>query len=98
MTNIGVVAKIVAKQGEAENLLVELRRMVAPTRKEPGCLKYVLHKSSVNPSEFWFVEEWTSKDALDKHTQTPHYRELKQRTPEYVASSEVIVLDPIADG
>jgi quinol monooxygenase YgiN len=97
MTNIGVVAKIVAKQGKEQDLLAELCRMVAPTRKEPGCLKYVLHKSSANPSEFWFVEEWTSRDALDKHKQTPHYRELKQRIPDFIASSETIVLDPIVD-
>jgi quinol monooxygenase YgiN len=97
MTDIGVVAKIVAKQGKEQDLLAELRRMVEPTRKEPGCLKYVLHTSSTNPCEFWFVEEWTSRDALEKHTQTPHYRELKQRTPDFTASSEVVVLDPIAD-
>lgn len=97
MTQIGLLAKIVAKPGKEEDLLAELRRMIAPTRNEPGCLKYVLHKSSANASEFWFVEEWTSRDALDKHTQTPHYRELKQRTPDFIASSELILLDPIAD-
>jgi len=96
MSNIGVVAKFVAKPGKEQELLSELRSMVTPTRQEPGCIKYVLH-TAPNAGEFWFVEEWTSKEALEKHTQTPHYRELKQRAPEYTASSEVAVLDPIAD-
>jgi quinol monooxygenase YgiN len=97
MSNIGVVAKIVAQPGKEDVALQELRRMVAPTRKENGCIKYVLHRSKQNPSEFWFVEEWTSVDALDKHKQTPHYLHLIQQKANFAASGDVIVLEPIAD-
>ncbi len=39
MSNIGVVAKIVAQPGKEDVALQELRRMVEHTRKENGCLK-----------------------------------------------------------
>ncbi len=97
MSNIGVVAKIVAQPGKEDVALQELRRMVEPTRKENGCLKYVLHRSKQNPSEFWFVEEWTSIDALDKHKQTPHFLQLTEKKASFAASGEVIVLEPIGD-
>jgi len=95
MSNIGVVAKIVAKAGKEELALEELGKMVAPTLQEPGCLKYVLHRSMQNHGEFWFVEEWMSVEALDKHKLTPHYLNLGKQKANFAESGEVIVLEPI---
>lgn len=95
MSNIGVVARVVAKKGKEELALKELQKMVAPTLQEPGCIKYVLHSTIGNPSEFWFVEEWSSTEALDKHKQTQHYLELTQRKGEFAESGEIIVLAPV---
>lgn len=95
MSKIGVVAKIVAKPGMEKLALEELRKMVSPTLKEPGCIKYVLHRSLQNDGEFWFVEEWSSIEALDKHKQTPHYLNLGQRKSQFAQSGDVIVLEPL---
>jgi len=95
MSQIGVVAKIVAKAGKEKETLEELKRMIAPTRKEDGCIKYVLNRSTQDPAEYWFVEEWTSKDALDKHMRTPHFVELEKNLDELTEMVEVIVLEPL---
>lgn len=95
MSNIGVVARVVAQKGKEDLALKELQKMVAPTLKEDGCIKYVLHSTVGNPSEFWFVEEWTSIEALEKHKQTPHYLELTQRKSDFAESGEVVVLSPL---
>lgn len=95
MSQIGVVAKIVAKPGKEKETLEELQRMIAPTRKEPGCIKYVLHRSAENPAEYWFVEEWSSKAELDSHMQTPHFVSLEERVLELTESAEVVVLEPL---
>jgi quinol monooxygenase YgiN len=97
MSHIGVLAKVIAKPGKEQMALDELRRMIAPTRKEDGCLKYVLHRSTENPSEFWFVEEWSSMQALDNHKKTPHFIKLQELKDQFAASGGVIVLEPLAD-
>lgn len=95
MSQIGVVAKIVAKPGKEEETLEELKLMIAPTRKEPGCIRYILHRSAENPAEYWFVEEWTSKAMLDDQMKTPHFLNLEKRAQELTESAEVVVLEPL---
>jgi quinol monooxygenase YgiN len=95
MSYITLLAKVTAKAGDEARLLPELQAMLEPSRKEPGCLKYVLHRLPESPSVFWFVEEWKSKQALDEHTKTPHYLLFKERTAELVQNVELTLLEPI---
>lgn len=44
-----IVAKFIAKAGKAEQLHQALYALIAPTRKESGCLSYELHQSLDNP-------------------------------------------------
>jgi quinol monooxygenase YgiN len=49
--------------------------MLTPTRAEQGCRLYELYESN---NRGLFYEEWESQDALDRHTETPHYKQLAQ--------------------
>lgn len=73
-----VLAQLKAKAGEEEPVKEALTAMVAPTRKEEGCLCYNLHQSKSDPSEFMFYEQWASKAALDVHGKTPHMKAMQQ--------------------
>lgn len=95
MGYITLLAKVTAKPGAAEKLLPELQAMLEPSRKEPGCLKYVLHRLPEDQNTFWFVEEWKSREALDEHTKLPHYLRLKERTADLVHNSELTLLEPL---
>lgn len=95
MSYITLLAKLTAKPGAEERLLPELQAMLEPSRNEPGCLKYVLHRLPENPSVFWFVEEWKSEEALAEHNQTAHYARLKERTADLVENAELVLLQPI---
>ncbi len=66
-----VVAHMYAKPGKEEELRSLLLGLIAPTRKEPGCIKYELHGNQENPSEFAFIEEWTDGSALDAEAGIP---------------------------
>jgi quinol monooxygenase YgiN len=67
-----VVAEITARTGKEDELKRLLLGLVEPTRKEDGCVQYDLHQSTDTPARFVFYENWTSRDALDKHLQSPH--------------------------
>jgi quinol monooxygenase YgiN len=73
-----VLAQLKAKPGEEEAVKEALVAMVAPTRKEDGCICYNLHQSNSDKSQFMFYEQWASKSALDAHGKTAHMKAMQQ--------------------
>jgi quinol monooxygenase YgiN len=73
---ITVVATFQAKPGKEAELQKALISLVAPTRKEAGCLNYDLHVSPEDPGKCLFHENWTSKAALDAHLKNTHIQAL----------------------
>jgi quinol monooxygenase YgiN len=69
---VTVVARIAARPGREDRVREELRRLLAPTRAENGCLEYDLHESPGDPCEFMFHENWESAAALDRHLASAH--------------------------
>src|ERR1700761_8354692 len=79
MKNITVVATFAAKPGKEEELKKALLTLIAPTRKEAGCINYDLHQSPDEPGKFLFHENWTSKAHLDAHLKNTHIQVLLPR-------------------
>jgi quinol monooxygenase YgiN len=75
---IHVIAEAIAKVGKEEELHRTLHACVAPTRAEPGNRAYVLHQDLDNPAKFFFYETWVSREALNMHLTTPHFKALDQ--------------------
>jgi quinol monooxygenase YgiN len=69
---VHVVARIVAQRGKEKDLESVLRELVAPTRKEKGCVSYRLLVNPKDAADFTLVEEWASDAAIDQHVGTPH--------------------------
>lgn len=67
-----VIATIRVKAGSELRAREILSALVAPTRKEKGCINYDLHQRKDNPRVFVFYENWSSDAALDAHLKTPH--------------------------
>jgi len=94
---ITVVATFQAKSGKEAELQKALVSLVAPTRKEAGCLNYDLHISPDNPAKFLFHENWTSKAALDDHLKNTHVQVLLPRLNELaVGMPEIKIWEKIA--
>jgi quinol monooxygenase YgiN len=53
--------------GGEDELGSELRALVAPTRQEPGCLAYELHRDPKEPQKFMFYEKFKDQDAFTAH-------------------------------
>jgi quinol monooxygenase YgiN len=79
---ITVVATFQARPGRETELKEALTSLVAPTRKEAGCLNYDLHASPEDPAKFLFHENWTSQAQLDAHLKSAHIAALLPRVDE----------------
>ncbi len=89
---VTVVAYLRARPGKAEALRRELLGLLGPTRAEDGCLNYDLHVSQDAPGTFMFHENWTSKEHLDRHLESPHLTALKAKLDDLVVGPPEILL------
>jgi quinol monooxygenase YgiN len=85
-----VTLNVVLRPREGQDLLLEaeLRALIAPTRKEEGCLAYDLHRSADPPSAFLLHEIWVNRDAHTAHTKTPHFLRWNARKDALLATRE----------
>src|SRR5271155_4091562 len=70
---VTLVVHLRPRDGQELLLEAELRALVAPTRKEEGCLVYELHRSADAPGAFLFHEVWATREAHTAHTRTDHF-------------------------
>lgn len=75
-----LIAELKALPGQEEAVKNALIAMVAPTRKENGCLCYNLHQSKKDPGTFVFYEQWANQSALDVHGKSAHMRAMRSAT------------------
>ncbi|MDD4088132.1 MAG: putative quinol monooxygenase [Tissierellia bacterium] len=88
---IKVVAKACYYEGKAEEAIKLYEELVEKTRKEDGCISYSLFRDIEDDSILTMIEEWESKDALDKHFKTEHFTRLVPIIGKFRKSSEVNV-------
>jgi len=89
---VTVVAQLKAKPGLEQRLKAELLAMLAPSRKDPGCINYDLHVAPDHPGKFMFHENWQSKQHLDDHLATPHLKAFFAKAGELLAEPAQIAL------
>ena len=96
MSNVNVVATIVAKKGHEQDVETQLLGLVAPSRQDPGCLSYNLHQSLDDPAVFVFYETWESAALLEEHGKSKHLLAWRDKAPHLTASFDVKLLKKIA--
>jgi len=96
MSQVAVAATITAKPGCEPRVEELLRGLVAPSRKDRGCIRYVLHRSLDDPRIFVFLEAWESRALLQAHLETPHIVEWRAEAPDLVEGMDVKVLEELA--
>ena len=99
MSELTVVARAKAKPGCEAEFERELRAVVGPTHKEPGCLRYALHRSVEDRATFVVIERWASKEALDQHFAAPYVQALLKKVTELLtAPPEIAVFELLPIG
>lgn len=69
---VRVLAFLKAKPGRREELEELLKTVVENTRKEPGNIAYVMHRSTKDTDELMFDEIWADMKSLEDHLKMPH--------------------------
>jgi len=83
--HVTVIARLVARPGQENTLAEALLSVSAPTKKEAGCLEYVVHSSKKDPKELIIYETWASEGALAAHHKMPYMGELMKKMPDLLA-------------
>lgn len=73
MSEVIVIATIIAKENATNTVKTELLKLVEATRKEQGCNSYLLHCDKNAPATFVFYENWASAEHLQSHMETDHF-------------------------
>ena len=83
---ITVVAHIKSKPETIDGTRELLTSLILPTRIEEGCVTYKLYQNEADPTDFAFVEEWTSNEDLDAHLASDHLKMAGVRGAELFAA------------
>ena len=74
---IVLIAQHYAKEGNGDTVEAILREMSAYCNSdlEPGCLMYIVNRSTENPNHFLIYEQYVDQDALTAHAETAMFKE-----------------------
>jgi len=70
---ICVAVTYVIRAGREEEAIPLFCELGAPTRAEPGCRMYLVHRSPTDPRRFFLYEQYDDPAALDAHRASPHF-------------------------
>ena len=84
-------------EGIEQELLNELLSTTAPTRAEPGNLRYDLYESPTNPNYFMRFEVWRNPQALEDHKLTPHLKASFERRKNKGWMTEITTWKRVSD-
>ena len=79
---IAVVVKEKVKEGQLGAFVEYMAEMIKLTKQEDGCVAYDLYEAIDGTGEVVMLEIWESKEALDKHMASEHFKK-------YVPGGEV---------
>lgn len=93
---IGVIAKLPIKDGYVEQVISVFKELMVHVAKEEGCLYYTLNVEKKQPNTLIVMERYRDKEALQVHSQTPHFQEffakiggLLDGNPEIITLKEI---------
>lgn len=93
-----LVAILRARAGFEDELGRRLASLIAPTRREPGCTEYVLHRSQTDAAVWVLYEGWRSKADLERHFSMPYLREFLADAPGMLSEDMTLhYLDQLGD-
>jgi quinol monooxygenase YgiN len=95
--NVKIIAVLTARPGKAEALKALLETMLAPSRAEPGNLRYDLWQDQAEPTRFVLDELYTGSAAITAHRASPHFQNYLGRIND-LAERTALTLDPVNAG
>jgi quinol monooxygenase YgiN len=91
---VKIIAILDARPGKAEALRDLLDGMIAPSRAEPGNLRYDLWADPAQPGRCVLDELYASADAVAAHRASPHFKGYLAAIND-LAERRAFTLDPL---
>lgn len=90
MKNLHIVALFHFKETSTLDAIELLKKLVAETRKEEGCLQYDLIEDQENRGIFFLVELWETEEHHYQHSMSEHLNYFRKNAAVlFESSSEV---------
>ncbi|MEC4593537.1 MULTISPECIES: putative quinol monooxygenase [Nitrospirillum] len=91
---VKITAILIARPGKLDELKALLAGMVAPSRAEPGNLRWDIWQDQAEPNRFVLDELYVDNDAIAAHRATAHFQNYLSRI-NVVAERTSMVLNPV---
>lgn len=86
---ITCIASFIAKDDLVDKLRMVLNSLVGPTRREEGCLSYVVHQGIDDSRLFTVIEKFRNRSSFEFHGQQPYLTSFKETVGELVTHVSV---------
>jgi quinol monooxygenase YgiN len=75
ITELFIFARFHARPGQETGVEAALRKVIAPTRHEPGCLSIHAFRSIRDARLFYIHSRWVDEAAFDNHVGQPYTKQ-----------------------
>lgn len=65
----------VARPSHEEEVAEVFRHLQAESRREPGCLMYIVHRHKDDAARFFIYEQYRDESALQQHRDSAHFQQ-----------------------
>ncbi|MFN8533179.1 MAG: antibiotic biosynthesis monooxygenase family protein [Dehalococcoidia bacterium] len=69
-------ASYLVQAGNEEVVVAQLRECQRLSRQEPGCLQYVVHRSTEDPRRIFIYEQYRDEAAFQAHVKSAHVQRI----------------------
>ncbi|HSU89297.1 MAG TPA: putative quinol monooxygenase [Terriglobia bacterium] len=91
-----LVVRVTIKAGHEDEVLVPFRKLQEETRREPGCIMYLVQRSRDDSRRYLIYEQYKDQAALDAHRASPHFKEYATNGfYRFVEERQAELFDPI---
>jgi quinol monooxygenase YgiN len=70
-----IFARFHARPGDEKGVETALRKVIEPTRREPGCLSIHVFRSIRDARLFYIHSRWVNEAAFDNHVSQPYTKQ-----------------------
>jgi quinol monooxygenase YgiN len=79
-----IFARFHARPGKETGVEAALRKVIAPTRQEPGCLSIHTFRSIRDARLFYIHSRWVDEAAFDNHVRQPYTKQFVEEVQPFV--------------
>ncbi|MPQ98183.1 antibiotic biosynthesis monooxygenase [Modestobacter sp. I12A-02628] len=91
-----VIAAAHARPDRREDMVALLAGLARRSRGEQGCTSYVFTSDIEDPNAFTSIEQWESREDLDRHMGTPELAEALSKLPDMITAEPTITVHEVS--